>query len=158
MGPPASHAALSVSRGRKGRHCVFCPPPQLHFSSLCLAKDTPETQLSHFKQVSGKWELAISNLFFSNQGAFCFASSPLVEKVLGSDKSLSRCGTEAQGDTKTDRDGPELPCSFVNSMTMKSKLSWHSFVVHCFYSPVLSEHRTTFDFTSVISQPQTAEI
>lgn len=120
MGPPVSHSTHSTFLQR-GKKQALCFPPH-DFSSLCLEKDIPETQLSHFKQVDGKCELEISNLF-SDQGAFCFASTPLVEKVFWSDKHLSLCGREAQGDTKTDRDGPALACSFINSMTMKSKLS-----------------------------------
>ena len=64
MGPPASHSALSIStEGEEKAGAVFSVPAP-HVLSLCLSKDAPETRLSRFKQVSGKWELAISNLFF----------------------------------------------------------------------------------------------
>lgn len=54
----------------EGEKQALCFPPH-DFSSLCL-KDIPETQLSHFKQVDGKCELEISNLFFRSRSIlFC---------------------------------------------------------------------------------------
>lgn len=74
-------------RGKKAGIVFSAPWPHI----LRLWKDTLETQLSHFKQVGGKWELDIFNLFFPlSSRSIPFVSSPLVEKVFGVSLSLWR--------------------------------------------------------------------
>lgn len=160
MGPPASHSALSISTEGEKRQALCFLPPAPHVLSLCLSKDAPETRLSHFKQVSGKWELAISNLPPPPPVKEHLVLAALLwwKRPLGPEQRLPVCGREAQHDAELERGGPGWLVLSLIQWPWKVNFSWHSFAVHCFYSPVLSGHRTTFNFTSVISQPQTAEI
>lgn len=119
MGPPASRSThLPFVQSGKGRHCIFCPIT----SHPCVYR-APQKRNSH---ILSTWvEVRIRNFqpFFQIKEHSVLSASLRWKKVFWSDKYLSLCGREAWGDTQTDGDGPELACSFINSMTMKSKLS-----------------------------------
>lgn len=121
MGTPGSHSAHYFCRGGKGRHCVFRPMT----SHPCVYRRTSQKHNCHFLS---KWVESVNQNFqpffsFFQIKEHSILPAPLWWKRCCGLTSVSLCGREAQGDTETDRDGPELAYFFVNSMTMKSKLS-----------------------------------
>ena len=119
-----SFCSLHLHRGGgKGRRCVFCPcPPRLIFVSL---EGCPRNTIVTFQ--ASEWKVRISNFqsFFSPtlvKEHSVLAALLWWKRRSGPEQRLPVCGREAQHDAEADRGGPGLACSFVNSMTMKSKL------------------------------------
>lgn len=155
MRPPASHSVFCLLRGEKRQALCFL---LTNFSSLCLSKGT----LKHDCHILSKWmeskNLKLPFFFFPNQGAFCFASSPWWKGV----RVWQVCLPLWQGGPGWHKDRREMDQSWLvpSLIQWPWKVNFPDTVLWftAFIPPVLSEHRTTFNFTSVISQPQAAEI
>lgn len=153
MGPSA-HSPFR-QRWERGSHCVFCPMT----SHPCVLARTPQKHTCHIlsEWVGGNWELEISYLFFLiKEGLFCQSPSD-GEGVWVWQVSLFVAGRPRVMWRQTERDQSWLVPSLIQwprKVNFPDTVLWFT----AFIPPVLPEHRTTFNFTSVISRPQTAEI
>lgn len=154
MGPPASRSThLPFLQRGKGRRCVFCPIT----SHPCVSR-APQKHNGH---ILSKWvEVRIRNfqpLFQIKEHSVlsapfwwkrCFGLTSASPFVAG------RCGVTPR---QTEMDRSWLVPSLIQwpwKVNFPDTVLWFT----AFIPPVLSEHGTTFNFTSVISLPQSAEI